>query len=222
MRLLAFDTSTAMCSVAVSSNSGIRISRQRHIREHNRVLFRQIRCILEKADLSFSKLDGIAFGLGPGSFIGVRTTVAVALAFGYAHRLPLVGLSSLEVLAQQAIERCAAKRVLVALDARKDEVYYGYYRAEDRRAVPEGKEGVCALSAIPGLAGFDGVAWGNGFANRAKTVVTVANDQATPTAETMLTLANYRIRHGLCDDCRSIRPVYLRDNIAHPPKKIRE
>lgn len=213
MRILAFDTSTSVCSVAVADNGRVHLSEKSGIRKHERVLFEQIDRAMDKMRLSFPDLDGVAFGRGPGSFMGVRITVAAAHAFGYVHQLPLIGLSTLEVLAQQAIERCGAQRILAVLDARGGEVYYGYYRAQGGIAVPEAWEGVAALSGVPGLDKFDGVVWGNGSGSGKRTRQEGATvESAAPSADAMLRLAEGRIKRGARDS--DLLPVYLRGGVA--------
>ena len=224
MKILAFDTSTAKCSVAASN--GARVSARNKIchREHNRVLFELINEVLAETHLALKDLDAIAYGRGPGTFIGVRITVATAQAFGYACAVPLIGLSGLAVLAQQAYEAHATPRVLALLDARKGEVYYGDYQC-DANGVTMVHEGVTVASQIPKLQEYAGIGWGSGFADdavvQAMPNMEILNQEASPDAEVMLRLTkSYAQGEVLNTDVATAQPVYLRDKIADIPKHL--
>ena len=91
--------------------------------------------------MRLSQLDGIAAGVGPGSFTGVRISVAVAQGLAFGAGLPVVPVTSLEALAFQAIE-AGADRVLACLDARMGEVYWGCFAA-DAGAGPATRSDLC-------------------------------------------------------------------------------
>jgi tRNA threonylcarbamoyladenosine biosynthesis protein TsaB len=82
---------------------------------------------LQEADLSLSQLEAIACTQGPGSFTGVRMSLSVAQSLAFAQDLPIIGISTLQALAQSAVRLFAATHVLAGLDARMQEVYWGAF-----------------------------------------------------------------------------------------------
>jgi len=84
---------------------------------------------LHEAGLGFADLDGIAFGMGPGSFTGLRVACGVAQGLAVARDLPLIGVGTLEAMALAS----GGERVIVALDARMGEVYFGFFEGGEVR-----------------------------------------------------------------------------------------
>src|SRR5512139_2007082 len=130
MWMLALDSSTEGCSAAVGDG------RQWHVRDehagssHSERLLPLVRAVLAEAGLALGRLDGIAFGAGPGSFTGIRVGCGVAQGLAFGAGLPLVPVSTLEALAQEARRAHGATRVFACLDARMREVYAGLYAAD--------------------------------------------------------------------------------------------
>jgi tRNA threonylcarbamoyladenosine biosynthesis protein TsaB len=127
LRLLTIDTSTSTCGVALTEDveilaeylldSDITLSRQ---------LLRNLDCVLRSTGLDVGALDGIGVTLGPGSFTGLRVGVATVKGLALAANKPVVGFSSLAMLAMNL--PWAAYPVCPMLDARKKEVYTALYR----------------------------------------------------------------------------------------------
>jgi tRNA threonylcarbamoyladenosine biosynthesis protein TsaB len=152
LRILGFDTATRATTVAVLDTSGAaepvegRDDPPPGVRpRHMTLLMPLIVETLRRAQTSWSELDRIAVGVGPGTFTGLRIGVATARALGRAHGLPLVGVSTLESLAAGAAARCLGPpgqrpadhpddpspppaRVLAVLDARRREVFVAGWR----------------------------------------------------------------------------------------------
>jgi len=131
--ILAFDTTLGACSVAVSKrgNDGSRVigSFELRTREHAEVLLPMIGGVLDEAALSYDELEAIAVTIGPGSFTGVRVGVAAARGFALALDIPLIALTSLEVMARQALEQLdkLPDTLIVSVDARRSEVYIAQF-----------------------------------------------------------------------------------------------
>lgn len=139
MKLLALETSTIACSVALRCGEEML---ERHVvkaKEHTRLLLPMIRELLAEAGVRASGLDGIVLGNGPGSFIGVRIAASVAQGLAYGAGVGIVPVSSLAAVAAEAFERSGAERVLVAQDAHMNEVYLaGYRRGAGRLPLADG------------------------------------------------------------------------------------
>jgi len=133
VNILAFDTTLGACSAAVarSGNGGFRVfgAYELRNREHAEVLMPMIGGVLDEAGLAYDGLDAIAVTIGPGSFTGVRVGVAAARGFALALNVPLIALTSLEVMARQALDQLdeAPETLIASVDARRSEVYIAMF-----------------------------------------------------------------------------------------------
>jgi len=128
VNLLAIDTSGASCSVALMYDQEIFAEFTLMERQQASHILPMIDRLLMQAKVSLNQLDTLAFSCGPGSFTGIRLAASVIQGLAYASNLPVVAISTLQILAQGAYRAFDAKNVLVAIDARMDEVYWGAYR----------------------------------------------------------------------------------------------
>jgi tRNA threonylcarbamoyladenosine biosynthesis protein TsaB len=130
MWMLALDSSTAWCSVAVGDGRRWHVRDERAGSSHSERLLPMVSAVLAESGLSLGRLDGIAFGAGPGSFTGIRIGCGVAQGLAFGTDLPLVAVPTLEALAQEARRTHGWPRVFACLDARMREVYAGLYEAD--------------------------------------------------------------------------------------------
>jgi len=128
MKILALDTATRTCSVALTDGDRILgeslLSGRQH---HTESLLRLVDELLGRAGLSLEMLDALAVSIGPGSFTGLRVGMSTAKGLAFAAARPVIGISTLEVLASQA--GAASGLVCPMLDARKEQVYTCLYEA---------------------------------------------------------------------------------------------
>ncbi|XKM12511.1 tRNA (adenosine(37)-N6)-threonylcarbamoyltransferase complex dimerization subunit type 1 TsaB [Orbaceae bacterium ac157xtp] len=129
--LLAIDTSTEACSVALLYQNQITHDFILSQRDHTKQVLPMVDRLLKQADCHLSQIDAIAFGKGPGSFTGVRIGIGVAQGIALGIDRPMIGVSTLMTLAQGALRLYDAKKVISAIDARMDEVYLGAYELTD-------------------------------------------------------------------------------------------
>ena len=174
--------------------------------------------LLAQGEVTLGRLDGIAAGIGPGSFTGVRVSVAVAQGLAFGAGLPVVPVASLEALALASIER-GAERALACLDARMGEVYWGCYAAEPRRLLaPLGPIAVGAAAAVrlPDAETYRGV--GRGFEAHPELerlcAVDPADRQALPDARRVARLGALRLSLGEGIDPAELEPLYVRNKVA--------
>jgi tRNA threonylcarbamoyladenosine biosynthesis protein TsaB len=125
--LLALDTSFAACSVALLADGKIWTEFEATARKHNELILPMVKSVLQQANVGLSEINAIAFGRGPGSFTGVRIAAGVTQALAYAHSLPVLAVSSLQGLAQGFYRTMQAEKVLLAIDARAQSLYFGAY-----------------------------------------------------------------------------------------------
>jgi tRNA threonylcarbamoyladenosine biosynthesis protein TsaB len=135
--ILAIDTSSAWCSVALSLDPSTERVVQRHellgpgASQH---LLPWITELLQHQGITLRDLDAIAVGIGPGAFTGVRLAVAVVQGLAIASQLPIAPVASLDAIAASAIDHpliqamdASKHQFMVAIDARMGEVYWAHY-----------------------------------------------------------------------------------------------
>jgi tRNA threonylcarbamoyladenosine biosynthesis protein TsaB len=126
VRILAIDTSSEIGAVALLEGGALRASLQaRVMHQHGETLLPHVDRVLGLAGVSLREVDLLAVGLGPGSFTGTRIGVATAKGLALAHGTAMIGVRTSRVLARAAT---GALR-LVAIDAKKDEVFVAAYAA---------------------------------------------------------------------------------------------
>lgn len=221
MRLLAVDTATEACSVALHVDGRVIERFDSAGRSHTQQMLPMVHGLMAEAGLRFADLEGLVCGVGPGSFAGVRIGVGFIKGLALSLDLPVVAVSSLEMLAQNAIDGGAA-RVLCAIDARMDEVYLGAYERDANGLA-------CALTppwlAPPRAFRYPaegpwvavGTGWGRYEAELragAGGVIERVDGQALPRASVALRLGQAAFARGEALDADALAPLYLRDRVA--------
>jgi tRNA threonylcarbamoyladenosine biosynthesis protein TsaB len=232
MNILAIDTATEACSAALYINGELRSSYVLAPREHSRLILKMIDDLLLEADLSVSKLDAIAFGRGPGSFMGLRIAAGVVQGIAFAHDIPVIPVSTLKAIAQRAFEQTKNKHILTAIDARMDEVYWAAYSLKQQLWQLHGEESVVSPDKVPTperLAQPDEswVGAGTGWASyKDRLLLTVGLQLPTilpeclPSAEVMVKIAVDEFKAGNMITAAEAIPVYLRNDIAKKAKPV--
>ncbi|WP_324778718.1 tRNA (adenosine(37)-N6)-threonylcarbamoyltransferase complex dimerization subunit type 1 TsaB [Thiobacillus sedimenti] len=217
MKLLVLDTSTEWCSAALWLDGRIVARRVLAEQRHSSLLLPMVDELLHETGTGLRQLDGIGYGAGPGSFTGLRIACAVTQGLAFGADLPVVAVSTLMSIAEQA----GAERVLTVLDARMAEVYWaGYERGADGwRTVVEPALALPETVAVP--VGGDWVGAGNGFralgdALRPRLAAQLLriDDALVPDAAAMAPLAARSFERGEGVDAALAAPVYLRDKVA--------
>ena len=164
MNLLAFDTSTDTVSIAVQAGDAVWQHTGPGGSQASATLIPAIRSLLAQAGMSFSTLDAIVFGRGPGSFTGLRTACAVAQGLAFGARggagVPVLPVDTLLAVAEEARHQHGCTQVVAVLDARMDEVYVAHCEwlpAQGGTAGhwrTDGDFGLCAPEAMQVAAGL--------------------------------------------------------------------
>jgi tRNA threonylcarbamoyladenosine biosynthesis protein TsaB len=217
MRFAAVETSTEWCSVALFRDGGIACIERRAANRHSEMVLPMLHALLKNAGLGAAQLDAVAFGAGPGSFTGLRIACGVAQGLAYARGLPVLGVSTLEALAEES----GAPRVAACLDARMREVYYAALEKRDGRWREVVPAQCLAPEKVPSLdAGWLGC--GNGFAAYGKLGMARVMPQLHPTALAVARLAAPRLAAGEGVDAALAAPVYVRDKVAYTKAELDE
>lgn len=221
LKVLALDTSTEACSAALSFNDEIISQYQIAPRQHTYLILPMLQSLLDTAGMTFSDLDAIAFGRGPGSFTGVRIAASVVQAMAFAHDLPVVPISTLQALAQSAYRESQTKNIIAAIDARMNEIYWGAYQLSEKNIMlPITAEAICLPAAIKinNENNFVGVGsgWDSYYAIM-QNEITVEQwlPQRYPHAYDIAVLAQTDFREGKAVSAEQALPVYLRDKVTH-------
>jgi tRNA threonylcarbamoyladenosine biosynthesis protein TsaB len=217
LNLLALETSTPYCSVAVSAGGQVFSRHFEAGQRHAELALEVVDELLREAGIRVAELNGIAFGEGPGSFTGLRIACGLAQGLALARSLPVLGIGTLEALAEEA----GAPRVIACLDARMGEVYHAAYERTGTGLNARSAPGVYRPEAVPSAVDGGWTGCGSGFAAHGaalqarlgEALQTVRPDVA-PTAVAMLRLARPRFERGEGGDAASAAPIYLRDKVA--------
>jgi tRNA threonylcarbamoyladenosine biosynthesis protein TsaB len=221
MKILALDTATEACSVALGIGDRT-IERYVELeRGHAEQLLPMIDAVLAEGGISLAELDAIAFGRGPGGFTGVRLAASVAQGLAFGAGTGVVPISDLAAVAQRVMRLDPAVRhVLVANDARMREVYWAPFETSGSvtAAGPErvGPAAEVAVPARPGTwaaAGRGLAAWPD-LADRCRAAGATLHIDLLPRACDVLALSRTAVAAGQILDPADALPVYVRDNVA--------
>ncbi len=217
MLVLGLETSTKRSSIALVDENGVVASAALGVpRRHGEFVAPAIRFCLDQAGVGFDRVHGIAVGLGPGLYTGLRVGIATAQSLAAARQLPAVGLCGLDVLAFR--ERYVRRLICAAIDARRGELYWAFYRS-----APGGVQriGEIELGTSERLAaeieeqGEECLVVGDGGLTAAAELRAVGAevsgpDNAWPDAEELAELAVPRFIREETVTAVELQPIYLR------------
>lgn len=218
MKLLAIETATEACSVAVHLDGQVIERFEVAPRRHAELTLPWAGALLAEAGISARQLDAVAISRGPGAFTGVRLAIAIAQGIALGIDRPLLAVSTLQALALRA--PAGAGTIVSAIDARMGEVYVGRFAGAQGQWQALDQEQVLAPQALvlPGDA-FHGV--GTGFAAadsalvlRAGSLAQSVDAGALPHAADVATLAVAAFARGEAIAPELVEPAYLRNNVA--------
>lgn len=215
MNLLAFDCSTQACSVALLAKESVLLKHEFVPQYQAKKILFLIDALFREAGMTPQALTAIAVGIGPGSFTGLRIAASVAQGLAFGLGIPLVPISSLQILAQTAYVKYAETAVLVAMDARMDEVYWGEYCLDPSAQIMLIKQSDCLTkpekcrSSIPFGAG-------SAFEVYNLPVQPSRIDHALlPSADAMLKIAIESIKKKGMIPPDELQLNYLRNEVVH-------
>jgi tRNA threonylcarbamoyladenosine biosynthesis protein TsaB len=225
MRLLAIDTVTEACSVALWLDGEIATHAEVVVQKHTERVLPMVQQLLAKTETALSQLDAIVFDRGPGSFTGLRIGAGVTQGLALGLDKPVLPVSSLATLAQGAWRLDRQQQVLACIDARQAEVYWAGFSLEQETMLTTTGECLGAANTIQ----LDVTqAWfgvGTGFGRYPAELAALAGvswlgvqTQRYPLAQDMFALALPAWqRQDWVKPAQAI-PIYLRDNVATPPQ----
>jgi len=220
--LLAIETSGEACSVALHHDGETQGFFELAPMRHAELLLPAVQTLLDKSGLALGNLDAIAFGRGPGSFTSLRIGIGVVQGLAWAAELPVVPVSSLAAIAQDAadISKLGITSICVAIDARMQEVYTANFRIGSNGIVMlGGEERVCGSGRVRPPAGGPWIAAGNGFEqftelDQLASKAFERHPQIRPRAETVCRLALDWLSGNDPLPADMAQPVYVRNQVA--------
>lgn len=213
MRLLAIDSATEACSVALFETRCVGADYLWAPRGHTQALLPMIEQQLAQAGWALNQLDGIVCTRGPGSFSGVRIGIAAAQGLAYAAQIPTLGVSSLAALAWQgAMAHPQVQRWQVVVDARMQELYTATYDCSNAALVPIVAEALVPIDQLKPDAAAGRI--GQGWTLLGETPVSTPEPQ--PHAVAAAALAAMELRQGRVQwqSPEQLQPVYLRASVT--------
>lgn len=229
MNILAFDTAHAICSVALKRGEEIYALDERESRQQGLYLLPSIDRLLKEANLSLRDLHAIALGIGPGSFTGLRVGCSAAKAIGLAYNLPIIKLSSLQLLAETAYQLHGYNQIFVANMAKQNHYYCAEYKllSGNNHLTLVGKESLIKIeqndqkgSSDALTAGSSIVGVGNGWGTHSLSLQKYFNisdrsinlmNSLLPSVKTAFNLANFFYKKGEIAHASHLLPHYLYD-----------
>ena len=218
MILLAIETATDACSAALAIGDEVLERFEIAPRAHTELILPMIDELMAEAGIRIAQVDALAFSRGPGAFTGVRIAVGVAQGIAFGADLPVVPVSTLAALAQGT----STDKVLAALDARMDEVYWGAYRRNAAGVMElDGEECVSAPGEVPlpSGQGWQGVGTGwaayeNALSGRCAGQINGWDGAVFPRARDVAILGLAGYQAGQAVSAEQALPVYLRDKVT--------
>lgn len=220
MKLLAIDTATEACSVALNLDGEILERYTIEPRSHASQILPMVDEVLAEAGTTLTALDAIAFDRGPGSFTGIRIGTSVVQGLAFGAELPVVPVSSLATVVQGAAQHLATPRVVAMLDARMNEIYWATYILEGGQWLLQEEERISSpaqIQLVPGRWAAVGTGWGA----YQQTLQQLAGiewaetlpDQLPRAADLLVLAAHQWQQQGGVKPMQAL-PVYLRNDVA--------
>jgi len=217
LKILALDTSTEYCSVALWRDGDVGAREMHAGQRHSELLLGMVDDLLAQYEIRVGELDGIAFGQGPGSFTGLRIGCGVTQGLAFAAGIPVVGIGTLLAMAEAA----RAERVVCCLDARMHEIYHAAYEKSGSGWQTVCGPGLWEPAESPLLPAGSWYGCGSGFAvygdalmQRYDGCLSGVAPAVVPHARDIARLAAPLFFQGKGQDAALAAPLYIRDKVA--------
>jgi len=225
MRLLAIDTVTEACSVALWLDGEIATHEEVVVQKHTERVLPMVQQLLAETETTLSQLDAIVFDRGPGSFTGLRIGAGVTQGLALGSDRPVIPVSSLATLAQGAWRLDRQQQVMACIDARQAEVYWAGFHLEQAVMIANTGECIGAANTIRLAAAQAWFGVGTGFGRYPDELAALpgvtwlgVQSQRYPLAQDMFALALPAWQRQEWVKPADAIPIYLRDNVATPPQ----
>ena len=218
--ILVLDTATEACSVALLHKNQTTFINELSPRTHTQRILPMVDKLLSQAKMSLKEVDALAFGRGPGSFTGVRVGVSGAQGLALGANLPVIPISNLLAMAEEAYQTLGVKDVVALIDARMNEVYFAQYQRNPNGWQEIVAEQVCSPERAIDQIQIDkkpvvvGTGWQAHLQIFQEKLPLVASEITLPSAKFMLSLAQRALAENKTQSALEIEPVYLRNEVT--------
>ncbi len=218
--ILAIETATSACSAALLCNDKVTGKLEVGSNIHSKSLLGMIDALFDEAGINAKDLNAVCVGKGPGSFTGLRIGVGVAQGIAYGAHCPMVGVISLDALANAATRVKDAGTLIAATDARMGEVYWAEYSISDGQidrisdpmvSLPQN---IYSEAERVFLVGNAWAEYQTQFDSGLIDKLTVLNEIVYPDAIEVLALGEQKLKRNEVESATEFAPIYVRDDVA--------
>lgn len=214
MKILAIDTSTKFLTIAIYIGGKVGEYNLEVGRRLSNLITLSIKRVLDAVNLDVRDIDYFACGLGPGSFTGIRTGVATIKGLSWVTDKPVIGISTLDILAQNVKD--TDKQIIPVIDAKRNLIYSSIYKKKAgslKKVSPYmliGEKELCKRAGKNSIILGDAISlYGDGFAKNIKGAEILDKDYWYPKAHNLIALALEKIKAKKFSDAFNIKPIYL-------------
>ena len=218
-KCIAIDTSTRRFCLGVKNSSDYFDRSVDESTDHAKEIFKRIDDVLKLANTSIEELDFLAVGIGPGRFSGLRVSISAIKSISYVLSIPIIAISSLEIIAREIMEKNDKENVILIEDAGRGNLYIGSYALKNHEFIKLSDDRVANINEIK-ISQTDALIAGSGIIRypdlkiNSKSLLN-QNGEEYLNSRTMIDHAVEQFNKGNTIDCMNLKPNYLFDEVAN-------
>ena len=218
-KCIAIDTSTRRFCLGVKNSSDYFDRSVDESTDHAKEIFKRIDDVLKLANTSIEELDFLAVGIGPGRFSGLRVSISAIKSISYVLNIPIIAISSLEIIAREMMEKNDNENVILIEDAGRGNLYIGSYALKNHEFIKLSDDRVANINEIK-ISQTDALIAGSGIIRypdlkiNSKSLLNQTGEEYL-NSRTMIDHAVEQFNKGNTIDCMNLKPNYLFDEVAN-------
>ena len=218
-KCIAIDTSTRRFCLGVKNSSDYFDRSVDESTDHAKEIFKRIDDVLKLAKTSIEELDFLAVGIGPGRFSGLRVSISAIKSISYVLNMPIIAISSLEIIAREMMEKNDKENVILIEDAGRGNLYIGSYALKNHEFIKLSDDRVANINEIK-ISQTDALIAGSGIIRypdlkiNSKSLLNQTGEEYL-NSRTMIDHAVEQFNKGNTIDCMNLKPNYLFDEVAN-------
>ena len=218
-KCIAIDTSTRRFCLGVKNSSDYFDRSVDESTDHAKEIFKRIDDVLKLANTSIEELDFLAVGIGPGRFSGLRVSISAIKSISYVLSIPIIAISSLEIIAREMMEKNDKENVILIEDAGRGNLYIGSYALKNHEFIKLSDDRVANINEIK-ISQTDALIAGSGIIRypdlkiNSKSLLNQTGEEYL-NSRTMIDHAVEQFNKGNTIDCMNLKPNYLFDEVAN-------
>jgi len=218
-KCIAIDTSTRRFCLGVKNSSDYFDRSVDESTDHAKEIFKRIDDVLNLANTSIEELDFLAVGIGPGRFSGLRVSISAIKSISYVLNIPIIAISSLEIIAREMMEKNDKENVILIEDAGRGNLYIGSYTLKNHEFIKLSDDRVANINEIK-ISQTDALIAGSGIIRypdlkiNSKSLLNQTGEEYL-NSRTMIDHAVEQFNKGNTIDCMNLKPNYLFDEVTN-------